>query len=150
MFVFKFDKLLSIKSKLLEDKKMKIASVIRDIDNLKRERSLLEEENRNRRDRIFRILTSEKPDKNMALFLNELIEKTDYRIKELEKAIENLERKKRKLIEEAKELLKEKKKYEKLKEKQFEEYKLEERRAQVRLLDEITSTKVASRSIHSS
>ncbi len=150
MFVFKFDKLLSIKSKLLEDKKMKIASVIRDIDNLKRERSLLEEENRNRRDRIFSILTSEKPDKNMALFLNELIEKTDYRIKELEKAIENLERKKRKLIEEAKELLKEKKKYEKLKEKQFEEYKLEERRAQVRLLDEITSTKVASRSIHSS
>ncbi len=150
MFVFKFDKLLSIKSKLLEDKKMKIASVIRDIDNLKRERSLLEEENRNRRDRIFRILTSEKPDKNMALFLNELIEKTDYRINELEKAIENLERKKRKLIEEAKELLKEKKKYEKLKEKQFEEYKLEERRAQVRLLDEITSTKVASRSIHSS
>jgi len=150
MFVFKFDKLLSIKSKLLEDKKMKIASVVREIDRLKEEKDLLEEENKNRRDRVYEILTSGKPDRSMILFLSELLEKTDGRIKELEMAIENLEFKKRRLVEEAKELLKEKKKYEKLKEKQFEEYKLEERRAQVRLLDEITSIKVASRSVHSS
>jgi len=150
MFVFKFDKLLSIKSKLLEDKKMKIASVVREIDRLKEEKDLLEEENKNRRDRVYEILTFGKPDRSMILFLSELLEKTDGRIKELEMAIENLEFKKRRLVEEAKELLKEKKKYEKLKEKQFEEYKLEERRAQVRLLDEITSIKVASRSVHSS
>ena len=150
MFVFKFDRLLSIKSKLLEDKKMKIASITRKIESLRDERNLLERENRNRRDKIYSILTSDKPDRNMVLFLSELLEKTDFRIRELERAIEDLNTKRDRLIEEAKELLKEKRKYEKLKEKQFEEYRLEERRSQVRLLDEITSTKVASRSAHSS
>ncbi len=150
MFVFKFDRLLSIKSKLLEDKKMKIASITRKIESLRDERNLLERENRNRRDKIYSILTSDKPDRNMVLFLSELLEKTDFRIRELERAIEDLNTKRNRLIEEAKELLKEKRKYEKLKEKQFEEYRLEERRSQVRLLDEITSTKVASRSAHSS
>ena len=150
MFVFKFDRLLSIKSKLLEDKKMKIASITRKIESLRDERNLLERENKNRRDKIYSILTSDKPDRNMVLFLSELLEKTDFRIRELEKAIEDLNTKRDRLIEEAKELLKEKRKYEKLKEKQFEEYRLEERRSQVRLLDEITSTKVASRSAHSS
>ncbi len=150
MFVFKFDRLLSIKSKLLEDKKMKIASITRKIESLRDERNLLERENRNRRDKIYSILTSDKPDRNMVLFLSELLEKTDFRIRELERAIEDLNTKRNRLIEEAKELLKEKRKYEKLKEKQFEEYRLKERRSQVRLLDEITSTKVASRSAHSS
>ena len=70
MFVFKFEKLLNIKSKLLDDKRMKIAALERRIADLKSKRITLINENRRRRNKIFEILNSDKPDKNMVVFLS--------------------------------------------------------------------------------
>ena len=51
-------------------------------------------------------------------------------------------------MDETRELLKEKKKLEKLKEKQFEEYKINLARSEMRFLDDIASIEAANRIIN--
>ncbi len=150
MFIFQFEKILSIKSKLLDDKMIKISMLEDKIKSLKREKYELNMENRLRREKIFRILNSENPDRNMIVFLGELAQKIDENIEKIQEEIEFLSREKIKLIEEAKSLLKEKKRLERLKDRRFEEYRIELTRSETRFLDEITSTKVASRYINGS
>lgn len=148
MFVFKFEKLLNIKSKLLDDKRMKIAALERRIADLKSKRITLINENRRRRNKIFEILNSDKPDKNMVVFLSELVQKSEREIAALEGDIQKLEAEKDRLMDETRELLKEKKKLEKLKEKQFEEYKINLARSEMRFLDDIASIEAANRIIN--
>lgn len=150
MFVFKFEKLLNIKSKLLDDKRMKIAALERRIADLKDKQLFLINENKRRRDRIFEILSSGKPDRNMVVFLSELVQKAEGEIDVLESEVQKLKVEKGRLMDEARELLKEKKKLEKLKEKQFEEYKINLARAEMRFLDDIASIETANRIIHNS
>ena len=150
MFIFQFEKILSIKSKLLDDKMIKISMLEDKIKSLKREKYELNMENRLRREKIFRILNSENPDRNMIVFLGELAQKIDENIEKIQEEIEFLSREKIKLIEEAKSLLKEKKRLERLKDRRFEEYRIELTRSETRFLDEITSTKVASRYLNGS
>ncbi|WP_022669673.1 flagellar FliJ family protein [Hippea alviniae] len=145
MFVFKFEKLLKIKSKLLDEKRLQIARFDAKIKEKEAERDKLLDENNQRRKKIFEILTSKRPDSRMIMFLNENVEKTDVAIKVVEFEIEMLKKEKEKLIKEAAELLKEKKKLEKLKEKKFEEFKEEISKKEMRFLDEIASVKVASK-----
>jgi len=148
MFVFKFEKLLSIKSKLLDDKRIRIAAIERRIADLQEKRMNLIDENKRRRDNIFKILNSEKPDKNMVIFLSELVQKGEGEIEALGKEISKLKIEKEKLMDEARELLKEKKKLERLKEKQFEEYKVNLSRLQMRFLDDIANIQTANRIIN--
>ncbi len=147
MFVFKFEKLLNIKSKLLDDKRMKIAALERRIADLEDKRVALINENKRRRNKIFEILNSDRPDKNMVVFLSELVQKSEGEIADLEGDIQKLEVERDRLMDEARELLKEKKKLEKLKEKQFEEYKINLARSEMRFLDDIASIETANRII---
>ncbi len=148
MFVFRFEKLLNIKSKLLDDKRMKIAALEKEISSLQQEKLNLENENRKRRAKIFKLLNSDEPDRNLIIFLGELVEKCEVEISIIENKILMLSEEKNKLINEAKELLKEKKKLEKLKEKQLEEYKINLSRAEMRFLDDIASIKAANRIVN--
>ncbi len=144
MFEFKFEKLLKIKEKLLEDKKMRIASLEKQILTLRENKSELEATANGLRKRIFEILRSSRPDRNMIIFLSEQATHCDESTKELEKKIEDLFMQKKRLTEEAKELMIEKKKLERLREKKFEEYVLEFSREEKRFLDEVNSVKIAS------
>ncbi len=148
MFVFRFEKLLNIKSKLLDDKRMKIAALEKKIVDLKRDRSNLESENKKRRAKIFKLLNSDKPDRNMIIFFGELVEKCEAEIYSIDNKILMLSEEKNKLMSEARELLKEKKKLEKLKEKQLEEYKVNLSRTEMRFLDDIASIKAANRIVN--
>lgn len=148
MFVFRFEKLLNIKSKLLDDKRMKIAALEKKIVDLERDKSNLENENKKRRAKIFKLLSSNKPDRNMIIFFGELIEKCEAEIHAIENKILMLSEEKNKLMNEARELLKEKKKLEKLKEKQFEEYRVNLSRTEMRFLDDIASIKAANRIVN--
>ncbi len=148
MFVFRFEKLLNIKSKLLDDKRMKIAALEKKIVDLERDKSNLENENKKRRAKIFKLLSSNKPDRNMIIFFGELIEKCEAEIRAIDNKILILSEEKNKLMNEARELLKEKKKLEKLKEKQFEEYRVNLSRTEMRFLDDIASIKAANRIVN--
>ena len=148
MFVFKFEKLLKIKAKLLDEKRLQIARFDAKIKEKESEKRRLVNENNQRRERIFEILTSERPDSKMIMFLNENVEKTDVAIKVVDFEIEMLKKEKEKLIKESAELLKEKKKLERLKEKKLEEFKEEISKKEMRFLDEIASVKTASKLIN--
>ena len=148
MFIFRFEKLLNIKSKLLDDKRMKIAALEKKIVDLQKRKVNLENENRKRRVKIFKLLSSDKPDRNMIVFFGELVEKCESEISAIGDEISMLTEEKSKLMNEAKELLKEKKKLEKLKEKQLWEYRVNLSRTEMRFLDDIANIKTANRIVN--
>ena len=149
MFKYRFERLLKIKTQLLDKKRLEIAAVVKQINKTNNEIEEKKKENGLRRKKIDRLLSEEKPDRNWILFLSENIEKTDEAIKDLEIKKRQLTEEKQKLIGEAQKLLKEKKKLERLKEKEFENYRVENLRKEARFLDEIASIKIARTISHS-
>jgi len=149
MFKYRFERLLKIKTRLLDKKRLEIAALVKQINETNNEIEEKKKENGLRRKKIDRLLREEKPDRNWILFLSENIEKTDEAIKDLEIKKRQLTEEKQKLIGEAQKLLKEKKKLERLKEKEFENYRVENLRKEARFLDEIASIKIARTISHS-
>ncbi|WP_025270272.1 flagellar FliJ family protein [Hippea sp. KM1] len=143
MFAFKFEKLLKIKSRLLDEKRVQIALIEKEINSKKEKLSRLLLENEGRKKRLFEVLEADEIDRNMVMFLNENIEKTLNAIDLTRQQIEALEKMKQEYVKEAENLLKEKKKLEKLKEKAREEYRVSSLREEVKFLDEVANVKVA-------
>ncbi|WP_035588687.1 hypothetical protein [Hippea jasoniae] len=143
MFKYRFERLLKIKTQLLDKKRLEIAALVKQINETNNEIEEKKKENGLRRKKIDNLLREEKPDRNWILFLSENIEKTDEAIRNLKIKKRQLTEEKQKLIGEAQELLKEKKKLERLKEKEFENYRVENLRKEARFLDEIASIKIA-------
>ncbi len=143
MFVFKFEKMLNIKENMIKKCMLEIANIEALINKSFEMKEELEQENRQRMKKLNGVLRK-KPDKEMLLFLSDNIAKTQKEIVRIDLEIEMLKKEKAKKIEEATMLNIEKKKLEKLKEKEYENYVIEENRAETRFLDEVANIKSAN------
>ncbi len=148
MFVFKFEKIINLKDNLIKKCMLEIANIEATIKKLNDTKKELSKENKKRKEKLNDILSKDKPDKNMLLFLSENIAKTENSIITITNNISELEKEKRKKIKEAEILNMEKKKLEKLKEKEYENYVKEEKKAETRFLDEIANIKSANNIIN--
>ncbi len=143
MFVFKFEKMLNIKENMIKKCMLEIANIEALINKSFEMKEDLEQDNRQRMKKLNGVLRK-KPDKEMLLFLSDNIAKTQKEIVRIDLEIEMLKKEKAKKIEEATMLNIEKKKLEKLKEKEYENYVIEENRAETRFLDEVANIKSAN------
>ncbi len=143
MFVFKFEKMLNIKENMIKKCMLEIANIEALISKSFEMKEELEQDNRQRMKKLNGVLRK-KPDKEMLLFLSDNIAKTQKEIVRIDLEIEMLKKEKAKKIEEATMLNIEKKKLEKLKEKEYENYVIEENRAETRFLDEVANIKSAN------
>ncbi len=148
MFVFKFEKLLSIKEDMLKKCMIEIANIEATIKKYRKIKLQLEKENSKRKNNLNKILKGSL-DKKMILFISENIAKTQIDIRFIEENIKKLQQEKTKKIEEAKMLNIEKKKLEKLKEKEYENHINKENKTETRFLDEIANIKSANGIINS-
>ncbi len=143
MFVFKFEKMLNIKENMIKKCMLEIANIEALINKSFEMKEELEQDNRQRMKKLNGVLRK-KPDKEMLLFLSDNIAKTQKEIVRIDLEIEMLKKEKAKKIEEATMLNIEKKKLAKLKEKEYENYVIEENRAETRFLDEVANIKSAN------
>jgi len=143
MFVFKFEKMLNIKENMIKKCMLEIANIEALINKSFEIKEELEQENRQRIRKLNTIL-KEELNKEILIFLSDNIAKTQKEIVKINSEIEKLKKEKKKKIEEATMLNMEKKKLEKLKEKEYENYVIEENRAETRFLDEVANIKSAN------
>ncbi len=143
MFVFKFEKLLSIKENMLKKCMIEIATITAVIETYTKKKMELELERERIRQKLDKELSSSSISRAMVMFLHENMVNVESKINWLTESIENLKKQKKEKIEEAKEINREKKKLERLKEKAYEEYLLNEKRKEMRFLDEIANIKTA-------
>jgi len=143
MFVFKFEKMLNIKENMIKKCMLEIANIEALINKSFEIKEELEQENRQRIRKLNTIL-KEELNKEILIFLSDNIAKTQKEIIKINSEIEKLKKEKKKKIEEATMLNMEKKKLEKLKEKEYENYVIEENRAETRFLDEVANIKSAN------
>ncbi len=147
MFIFRFEKLLSIKENLLKKCMIEIATIDAVIETYARKKMELELERSQRMEALDREITSESINPSRVMFIQENLNSIQEKIDWLSESIENLKRQKQEKIEEAKKLNTEKKKLEKLKERAFQEYTINRKRKEMALLDEIASIKTARNNI---
>ncbi len=146
MFVFKFEKLLKIKEDLIKKYMLEIANIEFLIKQNMDKRYDLDNDRIVQKNKLNDML-KDRPDKNMLLFVYENIDRLNIKINELDNVIESLKKEKMKKLDIIKTLNIEKKKLEKLKEKEYERYRQEESKLEMRFLDEIASIKAANKII---
>jgi len=139
-YKFKFQKILDIKEKLEESKKMEISNLLNDINKIKDQINYL---NENKRLKSFEMknLMQEGTNINTLRYMNEFIYSIEVNIQSLKEKlviVENeLEIKKKEYIE----IMRDKKTFENLKEKDFQKFNEKLRKEEEQFVDQIVTFK---------
>ncbi len=139
-YTFKFQKILDIKEKLEESKKMEISNLLHDINKLKEEREYLYTIKEDKKIEI-KNLMEKGTNINMIRFMNESTHAIDLKINHLNETIgikeKELEIKKKDYIE----IMREKKTFENLKERDLQRFNEKLRKEEEQFVDQIVTFK---------
>lgn len=139
-YKFKFQKILDIKDKLEESKKMEISNLLNDINKVKEEINSLEEGKKIKfaeMQELMKIGT----DINTLRYMNEFMNLIDIKCERLKEKVSLLERELESKRKEYIQIMRDKKTFENLKEKDFQKFNEKLRKEEEQFVDQIVTFK---------
>lgn len=137
-FIFKMENILEVKRKLEDQEKSMYASALAVLDEEQQRLALLEQKREGYKERLTSIMTASL-NIDQIKTLEDAVEVMKYRIREQMVRVQDAEIKAERARQALQEAMVERKTYEKLKEKAFEEFKLEINAQEKKEVDELVS-----------
>ncbi len=137
VFDFKFEKLLRIKDKLLQEKMFEILSLKRSIAQLRNELDGVVLERKRLQGEMTRLVSGGTVDVERIMFVSGLLDSLERKATDIRKHVNELDKMRHQKIEEAKSLRIEKKKFEKLREAYLERYVENVKKEEMKVIDEV-------------